>query len=116
MDPLVTGADRVKSCLACDRLIAFDENRCPFCGKDQAPLPGRRCSACGAALQPESLHCPKCTHLNVPTAEFHLAEGGSLDRILRRQKALEYAVWGIEVLAVCSLAWILKDLGTLPLP
>jgi len=108
--------DRVKSCLACDRLIAFNETVCSFCGSDQAPAPSRKCRACGAALTAESLHCPKCTVLNVPTADFSLGEDSSMTRILRGQKAQELVVWGIEILTLSLVFWVLMDLGALPLP
>lgn len=60
--------ERVKLCLACDRLIPFPVRTCPHCGKDQ-PVEGRmNCPVCSASIPNRSLFCPDCGRPAVPCA------------------------------------------------
>ena len=56
--------ERVRFCLSCGAVVAFEEPACPACGQVDAGVPRERpsapCPACGQSRTATLLFCPHC--------------------------------------------------------
>jgi len=106
--------ERVRFCLRCGAVVAFDQRTCPACGQVE-PLPGTAaevaCESCGRSRPAALQFCPGCGQESgdvwppVPTME--VSEPPSAGGLLAASVAL---AWLAPLAAILGLALSLRSL------
>jgi len=101
--------DRVKPCLACDQLIPFIAEECPFCRSVQTDPQTRTCPQCASSIDRASIFCPHCGILTTSTAAVPPFSSPKNSNLIGQEKIFELGFVIVEASAFLCLAWLVMD-------